>query len=140
MIARNRLLCLAFAAVLPILGLASRRYADHLPWFVAQYVGDTLWALLAFVCLGFAFPRLSGYRVAGTALAIAYSVEISQLYHAPWIDNVRRTRLGGWVLGFGFLWSDFLCYTAGVALGLMLDRTLLTTGRRTRMSKSMIDS
>ena len=50
------------------------------------------------------------------ALVFSYLIEISQLYHAPWIDAIRSTALGGLVLGFGFLWSDILCYTVGVLL------------------------
>jgi hypothetical protein len=30
---------------------------------------------------------------------------------------VRQTRLGGLVFGYGFLWLDLACYTAGVAVG-----------------------
>ncbi|MDO4536447.1 MAG: DUF2809 domain-containing protein, partial [Clostridium perfringens] len=45
----------------------------------------------------------------------------SQIYHAPWIDSIRNTTLGGLVLGFGFLWSDILCYTIGIAIGVALD-------------------
>jgi hypothetical protein len=69
---------------------------------------------------------------------LAASVEVSQLYHAPWIDAIRQTRLGGWVLGFGFLWSDLACYAVGIATGavaeLGLSRLLDSTpspGKRT---------
>ena len=41
------------------------------------------------------------------------------LYHAPWIDNLRQTTLGGLVLGFGFLWSDIFCYTIGIIIGVI---------------------
>jgi hypothetical protein len=44
-------------------------------------------------------------------------VEISQLYHAPWIDSIRQTALGGLVLGFGFLWTDLVCYSVGIFIG-----------------------
>lgn len=100
-----------------VLGLASRRYAPVLPDVVARYAGDTLWALLAFIVIGVLAPRWRTARVAGLALAVSYLVEISQLYHAPWIDAIRATRAGALALGMGFLWSDLVCYAAGVALG-----------------------
>jgi hypothetical protein len=103
--------------VVVLLGLASRRYAPLLPEFIALYAGDTLWALTAFLGIGFIFPRWSTARVSTAALLLSYADEISQLYHAPWIDDARHTTLGGLVLGYGFLWSDILCYTAGVMLG-----------------------
>src|SRR5207237_49913 len=56
-------------------------------------------------------------RLATVALAYSCAIEVSQLYHAPWIDAIRRTLPGALVLGYGFLWSDLVCYAAGVALG-----------------------
>jgi len=107
----------AIALVLVIAaGLASRRFGHALPAFVADYAGDTLWAAMVFVCLGLLFPRQPTRTLALAALALAYADEISQLYHAPWIDAIRRTTPGALVLGWGFLWSDLACYTAGVAL------------------------
>jgi hypothetical protein len=51
------------------------------------------------------------------SLGLAFLVEISQLYHAPWIDSIRQTTLGALVLGFGFLWTDLVCYSVGIATG-----------------------
>jgi hypothetical protein len=107
---------LVVASLVVVVGLASRRYAAALPSFLARYAGDTLWAAMVFVLIGLVSTRWSTARVAGAALATSYGVEISQLYHAPWIDGVRTTRLGALVLGYGFLWSDIACYTVGVAV------------------------
>lgn len=52
-----------------------------------------------------------------SSLALAFLVEISQLYHARWIDSIRQTALGGLVLGFGFLWTDLVCYSVGIVTG-----------------------
>jgi hypothetical protein len=67
---------------------------------------------------------------AAIALGLAFSVEFSQLYHAPWIDSIRQTTLGGLVLGSGFLWTDLVCYTVGIAIGAFLERGLLETTHR----------
>ena len=48
-------------------------------------------------------------------------MELSQLYHAPWIDSLRANRLGGLILGYGFLWSDVACYVTGVSLGVLIE-------------------
>jgi hypothetical protein len=105
-----------------LLGLSSRRFAGHLPGFVAAYAGDTLWALALFLFLGLIRPRAATERLAAMALILSLSVEISQLYHAPWIDAIRQTTLGGLILGYGFLWSDLVCYAVGVSLGAVLER------------------
>ena len=104
------------------LGLGSRRFGTSLPTFVATYAGDTLWALTVFLVAGALSPRARMSRRAAIALAVSHGVEISQLYHAPWIDALRLTALGGLMLGFGFLWSDLACYTVGVAAGVLLER------------------
>jgi hypothetical protein len=103
------------------LGLASRRYAAVLPVFFAQYAGDTLWAMMVFIGIGFLAPAWSTFRLAAVALMVSYFVEVSQFYHAPWIDALRSTRVGGLILGYGFLWSDLACYTVGVTLAAGLD-------------------
>lgn len=114
---------IAFVAIV-LLGLGSRRFGAHLPALVAAYGGDTLWAAMVFVGLGILAPRTGTRTLAGVALAIAYGDEISQLYHAPWIDAVRHTTLGGLVLGFGFLWSDIVCYTIGIAAAAFVERAV----------------
>ena len=111
------------------LGIGSRRYATALPGLVADYAGDTLWALAAFLGFGVLLPGASTRRVALLAMAFSVAVEVSQLYHAPWIDAIRRTTLGGLILGFGFLWSDLACYALGVGLGVLIDLGLRARGR-----------
>jgi len=84
-----------------------------------------LWALMVFLLVGFWFHRKSTLWVALAALGFSYCIEISQLYHAPWIDAIRANRLGGLVLGFGFLWSDLVCYTVGVGFGVVMEKIFL---------------
>lgn len=126
--ARVRLGYLGCALAVLGLGLASRRFGSSLPGFVAAYAGDTLWALLVFLIVGLVAPQLRLIQRASIALGFAWAVEISQLYHAPWIDAVRHTRPGGLVLGFGFLWSDVVCYSVGVGLGALGERAVRWSG------------
>jgi glycopeptide antibiotics resistance protein len=108
-------LCIALVV---LAGLASRSgLANHLPPFLATYAGDTLWALMVFLILGFLFPKARTRTIALATIAFSFAIEFSQLYQAGWINAIRHTRIGALVLGFGFLWSDLLCYTAGCALG-----------------------
>jgi hypothetical protein len=107
--------------VVILLGLASRSPAFLLPSLVRDYAGDALWALAAYLTIAFLFPRLPIGRVALTAGLFSLAIEISQLYHAPWIDQIRRLRLGALVLGHGFLWSDLICYAAGISAGALLE-------------------
>jgi len=113
----SRPVWLTVAACAIALGLASRRFGDGLPPFLAAFAGDTLWALLVFAIAGSLSPRAAMWVRAAGSLAFAIAIECSQLYHAEWLDAVRATAPGALVLGSGFLWSDFACYAAGIAIG-----------------------
>lgn len=117
---RTRYLWLSLLTV--ALGLASRRFGAMLPGWVATYAGDVLWALLVFWVMRVWRPQGGRGWAAGRALGFAYLVEISQCYHPAWLQTLRRSPLGGLLLGHGFLWSDLLCYTGGVLLGVALER------------------
>jgi hypothetical protein len=92
---------------------------------VAAYAGDTLWATAALLGIGLLLPGASTERVAALAMTASVAVEVGQLYHAPWIDAVRRTAVGGLLLGFDFVWSDLACYAAGFGLGILIERVAL---------------
>ncbi len=96
--------------------IASRSGRGRLPDFLFAYAGDTLWAVAGFLWVGVLARSLATWKTAGITAAIALAVELSQLYHAPWIDAIRATRLGGLAIGYGFLWSDLACYGVGIAL------------------------
>ncbi|MBE5106711.1 DUF2809 domain-containing protein [Bacillus thuringiensis] len=116
---RNRLLYAVFTVVVIILGLSSRKFAFALPNLLNDYLGDALWALMIFTGFGFLFPTIKTKKLAFISLIFCYGIEISQLYHAEWIDSIRATTLGGLVLGYGFLWSDLVAYTIGVGMGIL---------------------
>ena len=121
---RNPPVQITLIALVCLLGIGSRRFAHALPELIAAYAGDTLWALAAFLGIGLVLPQASTRTIACLAMAFSVAIEISQLYHAPWIDSIRQTILGGLILGFGFLWSDLVCYVAGVVFGVMIDMGL----------------
>ena len=120
-IMRQRSVYFLTAVVVMFLGLASRRYREYLPQFVGQYSGDTLWALMLFLFISVLLARHSIVIRGAISIVVALLVEISQLYHPPWIDSIRQTPLGGLVLGFGFLWSDLICYAVGVGFGVIFE-------------------
>ncbi|MBJ8105430.1 MULTISPECIES: DUF2809 domain-containing protein [Bacillus cereus group] len=118
---RHRLLYAVFTIIVIILGLSSRKFAFALPDLLNDYLGDALWALMIFAGFGFLFPKIATKKLAFISLIFCYGIEISQLYHVPWIDNIRATTLGGLVLGYGFLWSDLVAYTIGVGVGVLCE-------------------
>jgi hypothetical protein len=121
---RSRILFLLLTLATIVLGLATRRFPGVFPAFVAEYAGDVLWAAMVYLLMAAAWPGAPIPRLAGVAGAFSLAVELGQLYQAPWIDAVRQTRMGGLVLGRGFLWSDLACYAVGIALAAALDRAV----------------
>jgi len=91
----------------------------HPSWFlpvIAKYGGDTIWAGQFLFFLHIIFVRTPLIKLALINFFFGVLVEVSQLYHAPWIDSIRSTVVGEALLGLGFLWSDIVCYAIGTLL------------------------
>jgi len=125
----QRVIYLLCSIATMLLGLASRRYRAQLPSFVGEYSGDTLWALMSFLVVSLMLAGRPLVRRAGISMSLCIAVEFSQLYHAPWIDSIRDTTLGGLILGFGFLWTDLVCYSVGIATGVLAELGLARVAR-----------
>lgn len=121
---RNRIVYGISIILVMLLGLSSRRFSNYLPKWLGLYAGDILWALMVFLGIGFIFKNWSSLKVAIAAVIFSFAVEFSQLYHSPWIDGIRRTRLLGLILGYGFLWSDLVCYMAGIIIGVIIEKVI----------------
>ena len=118
---RNRLLYAVLVVIVMILGLLSRKYGYVIPDFIDTYLGDSLWALMIYFGVAFVFNKSRFKIVAALGLSFCYIIEISQLYHSNWIDNIRQTTLGALILGYGFLWSDLVAYSIGIGIGVIID-------------------
>lgn len=113
----------ALALVCIPLGLATRPLKRHFD-SLGSALGDALWALLVFALLGLFFPRLTWRVQAAVALAVSWLVEVSQLWHTPWLEAIRHNTLGALAVGGSFSFGDLGCYAAGVAVGCVLSRGL----------------
>jgi hypothetical protein len=107
---------IAMAAVIAA-GLWWRSAANPVSPFWHKYGGDALWALLMFLGFRCVLIRASILRVTLVSLTFCFAVEFSQLYHAPWIDSIRATRLGTLALGSTFNAPDLIAYAVGITFG-----------------------
>ena len=112
------------------LGLLSRRFPEFLPAALGKYPGDALWALMVFFGFGFWFRRSPTVILAVAAFAFSVAIEVTQLYHAPWIDSIRATLPGRLVPGSGFAWGDIAAYAVGVCAGMMMERWITSKNIR----------
>lgn len=114
------------------LGLASRRWPGLFPAVLEKYPGDALWAQMVYWLGAIVLPGASVRRLAAAALAVAWGVEFSQLWHPPWLDAIRATTPGHLVLGSAFGVADLLAYAIGIALVAGLDALVHAARRRWR--------
>ena len=117
---RNRKIYLGLIIITIIIGILSR--TNLIPELIYPYVGDFFYALMFFFIIGFLFPNMKTLKIALISISICYIIELFQLYQSDWINNIRNNKLGGLILGFGFLWSDIVSYTLGGFTGFIFEK------------------
>lgn len=108
-----------------LLGLASRKYSQLLPIFVAQNAGDVLWAMMVYFGFRFLLVSRTFFTAIWLSFTFCFGIEFSQLYQADWINQIRGTFLGALILGKGFLMVDLIRYTIGITIATILDKAAL---------------
>ncbi|PAB57880.1 ribosomal maturation YjgA family protein [Anaeromicrobium sediminis] len=114
---KDRFKYILLTIIIIILGLLSRKYTNIFP----LYIGDILWATMVYFIFRALFINNTHKNIFLYTLVFSYTIELSQLYKSPWINNIRSIRLFGLILGYGFLWSDLVYYTIGAVIGFLID-------------------
>jgi hypothetical protein len=65
------------------------------------------------------------FQIGILSLFVCYCIEFFQLFQAEWIIAIRKTLFGRYVLGQGFLWTDLIAYTFGIAVTLIIEKNIL---------------
>ena len=139
---RSRILYFVLTISVIALGLGSRSGIIDRTTFIGEYSGDTLWAMMVYFGFAMVFAGLGIRQVIVIALCFAFAIEFSQLIQQDWIKALRANRLGGLVLGHGFLWSDLVCYCVGIACGAGVDwgiQSRLQKGRTASSEDEKVD-
>ena len=118
----NRKFYFILTILVLILGILSRKI-NGIPLFF----GDVLYAVLIYFGLRFLFFNFQTKTTAILALTFCFTIEFLQLCQTPWVISIRKTTLGHYVFGQGFLWIDLLCYSAGVIIIYIIDLKFLKT-------------
>ena len=122
MTARIRLWTLGTLPVVVAVGLALKFYrgpahvwVNH--WGPASVAYEVFWMLLFFLVL----PEKSRIGpIAGVVCLLTCGVEFLQLWQPPWLQAIRATLPGKFVLGTSFSWWDLPAYPCGCLLGVGL--------------------
>jgi hypothetical protein len=116
MLKNSRIQYFILILIVIALGITSRKM-DGVPTFF----GDTLYAVMIYFGMRMFFINLNLKKTAILALLFCFSIEFLQLYNAEWMLEIRRTTLGHYALGQGFLWSDLGYYTLGIIMAFLID-------------------
>lgn len=118
----NRLYYLSALTITLILGILSRKIND-----IPLFIGDILYAVLIY--FGFRFLIMDSKKSTSLLLSLlfCFGIEILQLVQIDWLIAIRKTTLGHYILGEGFLWIDLLCYVVGTLMAYYLDKLFLSS-------------
>ncbi|GMQ59854.1 DUF2809 domain-containing protein [Vallitalea sediminicola] len=116
---KKRILYIITTVIIIILGLLSREIKG-----IPLFMGDIFWAMMVFFILAIIFYNKNSFFLFSLSIIITYIIEVTQLYHRPWIDNFRRTSIGHILLGQGFLWSDLAAYLVGIIIGYFIKKVI----------------
>jgi hypothetical protein len=89
---------------------------------VFEYLGDVLWAASFYFLFAIIFRSLTSTGIALITGLFALLIELYQLPELKIIDFSSLWKPLAYIFGYGFKWTDLLCYAAGISLGLLLER------------------
>jgi hypothetical protein len=120
MLKNRRIQYFILTLIVIALGITSRKMEG-----VPMFFGDTLYAVMIYFGMRMLFVNIDIKKTAILALLICFAIEFLQLYDAEWMLEIRRTTVGHYVLGQGFLWSDLGYYTLGIIMAFLMDFNLI---------------
>ncbi len=128
----KRIHYILIAIITLLIGLASRKFGNYLPDFLQEYSGDAIWAMMIYWGFRVLLYHKPIYISTVVAWIFSVAIEFSELYKAPWINHIRKTTIGGLILGYDFAYSDILCYTVGIFIGYAVDTLLSNLKSKSR--------
>lgn len=126
---RNTFIYVILVLVSLILGVLTTKLTTpftKIP-IIANYATQGLWAAVIYWTFCLIMVNHRAGRVVLFALLFCYLMEVSQLYHAPWIDTMRTSELGGFFLGNKFSWDDIICGTVSIYICFSFEKILYSS-------------
>lgn len=99
-----------------IIGILSRKVN-----LIPIYLGDLLYSILIYFLFCFLFPTKNRIHILMFSILFCFTIETSQLIQWNSLILIRKTTLGHYVLGEGFLWLDMFCYFVGSTTAYLID-------------------
>ena len=119
---RNRLNYFILILFVLIIGILSRKISD-----IPLFIGDGLYTFLIYFGCRFILIDFKKATSLLLGLLFCFGIEVLQLVQIDWLIAIRKTSLGHYILGEGFLWLDLLCYIIGTLLAFLIDWKFVKT-------------
>ena len=119
---KSRIFYFITAVLVVFLGITSRKITE-----IPLFIGDVLYAVLIY--FGFRFLLITSKKSTSLLLSLlfCFGIEILQLIQIDWLITIRKTTLGHYIFGEGFLWLDLLCYVIGMLIAFLIDQLFLSS-------------
>jgi hypothetical protein len=121
---KYRLLLVLSLAVITPLGFYTKYYSGPAGAWVGNSLGGLVYEVFWCLVAGLLFPRTKPLSIALWVFVVTSILELLQLWHPPFLTDLRSTFLGRTILGNVFSVMDFPYYLAGCLLGYYLMRIL----------------
>jgi hypothetical protein len=115
----NRLIYLFILVIIIGLGLYSRDLTGRITEMID--VKDVAWAMMVYFLFRIVFPGGGFIKIIILSALFSLFIEVSQLFHAEWLDKIRETLLGQIILGSSFVWGDLWAYAVGIGIAVVID-------------------
>lgn len=96
--------------------------------FIRPYFGDTLVVVLIY-CFLKSFLRTPVNPTAIAVLLFSYAIEVLQYFNLIGLLHLENNRVAKCVLGNSFEWVDFIAYTVGIVLVIVIERFISINNR-----------
>ncbi|HLO73176.1 MAG TPA: DUF2809 domain-containing protein [Flavobacterium sp.] len=108
------------AILVVFVGLLSRKIIG-----ISLFIGDILYAVLIY--FGFRFLLIDSKKTTSLLLSLlfCFCIELFQLIQFDWLIAIRKTTLGHYILGQGFLLIDLICLVIGTIAAYFIDYYVL---------------
>jgi hypothetical protein len=122
MISKQGLLTLLFIIIIIPLGFFTKSYSGPAQDWINNSLGGALYEIFWCLVFYFLFPKSKPFILAIVVLISTCLLEFLQLWHPPFLEEIRRNFIGRTILGNSFNWMDFPYYFAGSLLGFFVLR------------------
>ena len=102
------------------LGFYTKVYSGPAALWVNNSLGGVLyvvfWVLVVFAVM----PKINPFKIAASVLIVTCGLEILQLWHPLFLEQIRKYFLGRALLGTTFVWLDIFHYFIGFGISSVL--------------------